>query len=51
MKILCLQLLIIPVIIFSQNYNSPESIEYNSITGNYFISNSGNGQILKLVKS
>ena len=48
MKILCLQLLIIPVIIFSQNYNSPESIEYNSITGNYFISNSGNGQILKL---
>jgi len=48
MKKLCLHLLIIPILICSQNYNNPESVEYNPITSNYFISNSGNGQILEL---
>ncbi|MAQ47312.1 MAG: hypothetical protein CMD27_00335 [Flavobacteriales bacterium] len=41
-------LIIIPIIIYSQNYNGPESIEYNSNNGSYYISNSNNGQILEL---
>ena len=41
-------LMIIPIISYSQNYNGPESIEYNSNSGSYYISNSNNGQILEL---
>ncbi len=33
---------------FSQSYNGPESVEYNPLTGSYFVSNSINGQILEL---
>ena len=33
---------------FSQNYNGPESVEYNALNGSYYISNSNNGQILEL---
>ncbi len=40
-------LLIIPLFCFTQNYNGPESIEYNSNNGSYYISNSYNGQILE----
>ena len=31
----------------AQSYNGPESVEYDSINGEYYISNSSNGQILK----
>lgn len=31
----------------AQSYNGPESVEYDSATGDYYISNSSNGQILK----
>ena len=31
----------------AQSYNGPESVEYDPITGEYYISNSSNGQILK----
>ena len=31
----------------SQSYNGPESVEYDIINGDYYISNSSNGQILK----
>lgn len=37
-----------PLLIFSQSYNGPESIEFNPSTESYFISNSNNGQILEL---
>mgnify|MGYP003307562396 CR=1 FL=1 len=43
-----LLLLIIPFLSFGQNYSGPESVEYNILTGSYFIANSGNGQILEL---
>ena len=43
-----LLLLIIPLLSFGQSYNGPESVEYNPLTGNYFIANSSNGQILEL---
>ena len=33
---------------FAQNYNGPESVEYNPTSNSYFISNSNNGQILEL---
>jgi len=33
---------------FPQSYNGPESVEFNAVTGSYFISNSNNGQILEL---
>ncbi len=39
---------IFPLLCLSQSYNGPESVEYNPITGSYFISNSYNGQILEL---
>ena len=32
---------------YAQSYNGPESVEYDPITGEYYISNSSNGQILK----
>ena len=52
MKNLFLYILIIPLIALSQNYNGPESVEYDVPfgfnTGRYFISNSSNGQILAL---
>ncbi len=50
MKNLFLYILIIPLITFSQNYNGPESVEYDFgfNTGCYFISNSNSGQILAL---
>ena len=41
-------LIIIPFLSFGQSYNGPESVEYNPLTGSYFISNSNNGQILEL---
>ena len=41
-------LIFIPLCKFSQSFNGPESVEYNSNTGSYFISNSNNGQILEL---
>ncbi len=44
-------LLIIPLFCFTQNYNGPESVEYNSNSGSYYISNSYNGQILELDSS
>jgi len=31
----------------AQSYNGPESVEYDPINGEYYISNSSNGQILK----
>ena len=43
-----LKLLLCPLLIFSQSYNGPESIEFNPSTESYFISNSNNGQILEL---
>ena len=48
MKKLFLYLSIFPFLSFTQNYNGPESIEYNPLNQTYFISNSGNGQILEL---
>jgi len=33
---------------YTQNYNGPESIEFNYLTESYFIANSNNGQILEL---
>ena len=39
---------LVPMLIYSQSYNGPESVEYNPLTGSYFISNSNNGQILEL---
>jgi len=51
MKNLFLYILIIPLVTVSQNYNGPESVEYNIGWNNstqYFISNSSNGQILAL---
>ncbi len=48
MKHLFFTLLFFQVIIcYTQNYNSPESIDYDSLNSNYYISNSSNGQILK----
>ena len=41
-------LFLIPLCCLTQNYNGPESVEYNAVTGSYFISNSSNGQILEL---
>jgi len=41
-------LIIIPLLSFGQNYSGPESVEYYSLSGSYFISNSNNGQILEL---
>ena len=41
-------ILMIPLIMCSQNYNGPESIEFNYLTESYFIANSNNGQILEL---
>ena len=43
-----IKLFLCPLLIFSQSYNGPESIEFNSLTESYFISNSNNGQILEL---
>ena len=43
-----LLLLLIPFVSFGQNYNGPESIEYAPNNSVYYISNSGNGQILEL---
>lgn len=43
-----LLLLLIPFLSFGQNYSGPESVEYNILTGSYFIANSSNGQILEL---
>tara|TARA_Y100000994_G_C15658077_1_gene428274 strand:- start:25 stop:969 length:945 start_codon:yes stop_codon:yes gene_type:complete len=48
MKKLLFLFIIAPFLSFSQNYNGPESIEYNQLTGSYFIANSNNGQILEL---
>ena len=48
MKQLFLHLTIFPFLLFTQNYNGPESIEYNPLNQTYFVSNSGNGQILEL---
>ena len=31
----------------AQSYNGPESVEYDPVSGEYYISNSSNGQILK----
>ncbi|MGC6428673.1 MAG: T9SS type A sorting domain-containing protein [Flavobacteriales bacterium] len=33
---------------FAQSYNGPESVDYDPSTNRYFISNSGNGQILEV---
>ena len=41
-------LFLIPLCCLTQNYNGPESVEYNAATGSYYISNSSNGQILEL---
>tara|TARA_B100001250_G_scaffold277078_1_gene239544 strand:+ start:126 stop:1106 length:981 start_codon:yes stop_codon:yes gene_type:complete len=50
MKNLFLYILIIPLITLSQNYNGPESVEWNLWNNGpvYFVSNSSNGQILAL---
>ena len=40
--------ILFPIVVFSQSYNSPESVDYDINTNTYFISNSGNGQILSL---
>ena len=41
-------LTLLPIYLLAQNYNGPESVEYNYVTGSYFISNSSNGQIVEL---
>ena len=41
-------LLIMPLLMYTQNYNGPESVEFNYLTESYFIANSNNGQILEL---
>lgn len=38
----------IPFLSFGQNYNGPESVEHDPNNNVYYISNSGNGQILEL---
>ena len=48
MKRLFIYILIIPLFTLCQSYNGPESIEYDSVSDRYFISNSNNGQILAL---
>ena len=50
MKNLLLYILIIPLFTLSQNYNGPESVEWNLWNNGpvYFVSNSSNGQILAL---
>ena len=48
MNLIFTLLAIIPLLCFSQNYNGPESVEYNSLSDSYFISNSNNGQIIEL---
>ena len=37
-----------PLLMYTQNYNGPESVEFNYLTESYFIANSNNGQILEL---
>ena len=49
MNLIFILLSIIPLLCFSQNFNGPESVEYNSFSDSYFISNSNNGQILELI--
>tara|TARA_B100000902_G_scaffold394748_1_gene451711 strand:+ start:1636 stop:2589 length:954 start_codon:yes stop_codon:yes gene_type:complete len=41
-------LFLFPILNYGQNYNGPESIEYSPNSASYFISNSGNGQVLEL---
>ena len=48
MNLIFTLLALIPLLCFSQNYNGPESVEYNSLSDSYFISNSNNGQIIEL---
>jgi hypothetical protein len=39
--------LLFPLFTFAQTYNGPESVEFNSISGNYFISNASQGSIVE----
>ena len=43
-----LPFIMVPFLFFGQEYNGPESVEYSSYDDSYFVSNSGNGQILKI---
>ena len=36
------------IVLFAQSYNGPESVDYDSTSNRYFISNSSNGQILEM---
>lgn len=45
-SIICLPLLFLSYSLFSQSYNKPESVDFDSNTGLYYISNSGEGSIL-----
>lgn len=46
-NILLTLFLLSPVFIFSQSYNGPESVEGDTLTGNYYISNPPSGTILR----
>jgi len=49
MKIfLTITLVINSIVLFGQSYNKPESVDYDSASNRYFISNSNNGQILEM---
>ena len=39
--------LLSPLFIFAQSYNGPESVEFNPINGNYFVSNASQGSIVE----
>ena len=39
--------LLFPLFIFAQTYNGPESVEFNPISGNYFVSNASLGSIVE----
>lgn len=45
-SIICLPLLFLSCSLFSQSYNKPESVDFDSNSGLYYISNSGEGSIL-----
>lgn len=48
MKNLTLVLLFaIPTFLFSQNYSGPESVEGDTLTGNYYVGNTGSDKILR----
>ncbi|MFC2111215.1 YncE family protein [Bacteroidota bacterium] len=41
-------IILIPISTFSQEFNNPESVVFDSETNSYFVSNNGNGTILQI---